>query len=180
MAKIPRSGFAFLGSGKQNVAEHTNRVCYIGYTLAQLDGTVDVSKVVMMCLFHDFSETRSLDHNYISQKYVKVDEHTIIKDQLEKVPFKEHTMSIIEEYQTRQTLESKYAKEADILELMLFLREEEQIGNKHANERLVVAKARLQTSLGKELGESIMQANYDDRRRGDKNDQRRVNRNRGT
>jgi hypothetical protein len=29
--KTPRSGFHFLGTGNQTVAEHVNRVCFIGY-----------------------------------------------------------------------------------------------------------------------------------------------------
>ena len=45
LAKTPRSGFHFLGTGEQSVAEHINRVSYIGYILALMDGTVDISKV---------------------------------------------------------------------------------------------------------------------------------------
>lgn len=90
LSKMQRTGFAFLGTGQQNVAEHTNRVCYIGYTLAMLDGTVDAGKVVMMCLFHDMTEIRSLDHNYVAQKYVKVDEQRILDDQVQNLPFKDN------------------------------------------------------------------------------------------
>ena len=36
LAKTPRSGFFFLGSGQQSVSEHTTRTIYIGYTLAML------------------------------------------------------------------------------------------------------------------------------------------------
>lgn len=34
----PRSGYAFLGSGSENVAEHSYRTSVIGYTLAKLGG----------------------------------------------------------------------------------------------------------------------------------------------
>ena len=34
----PRSGYAFLGSGKENVAEHSYRVSVLGYALARLAG----------------------------------------------------------------------------------------------------------------------------------------------
>ena len=34
LARTPRSGFHFLGTGDQTVAEHINRVSYIGYMLA--------------------------------------------------------------------------------------------------------------------------------------------------
>src|SRR3989344_774255 len=45
LARTPRSGFHFLGTGNQTVAEHINRVCFIGYMLAEMDGKVDISKV---------------------------------------------------------------------------------------------------------------------------------------
>ena len=63
LAKTPRSGFHFLGTGEQSVAEHLSRTSFIGYTLAQMDGKVDTLKVLKMCLFHDISETRISDLN---------------------------------------------------------------------------------------------------------------------
>ncbi len=70
LSKTPRSGFHFLGTGEQSVAEHVNRTAFIGYALAHMDGTVDIGKVLKMCLFHDISETRISDLNHIHQKYV--------------------------------------------------------------------------------------------------------------
>ena len=55
LARTPRSGMWYLGSGEQSVAEHINRVTYIGLTLAQMEGDVDIAKVVQMCLLHDIS-----------------------------------------------------------------------------------------------------------------------------
>ena len=50
LSKTPRSGFYFLGSGQQSVAEHTNRTVYIGYVLALMNGKADAAKVMKMCL----------------------------------------------------------------------------------------------------------------------------------
>src|ERR1035437_2657608 len=80
LAKTPRSGFYFLGTGDQTVAEHINRVSYIGYMLALMGGTVDLSKVLQMCLLHDISETRISDLNYVHQKYVERKEDQAHKD----------------------------------------------------------------------------------------------------
>ena len=71
LAKTPRSGFYFLGSGEQSVAEHTNRTVFIGYAIAEMEGDVDAGKVIKMCLFHDLPETRTSDLNYVHQKYAK-------------------------------------------------------------------------------------------------------------
>jgi len=46
LSKTPRSGFHFLGSGEQSVAEHVHRTLYAGYVLATLEGSVDMGKVM--------------------------------------------------------------------------------------------------------------------------------------
>jgi len=180
MAKIDRTGFYFLWSGKQNLAEHTNRVCYIGYALGMLDGTVDVNKIVVMCLFHDITEIRSLDANYIAQKYVTIDEHKILDDQIKELPFKEQIKSMVGEYQERESMESIYAKEADILELVLFLKQELDVGNPQAGEWIKDVTPRLKTDLGKKLCDDILATRYDNRRWFDKTDKRWSTRNEKT
>mgnify|MGYP001612077465 CR=1 FL=1 len=77
LSKTPRSGFHFLGSGKQSVAEHILRVVYVGYSLAMMEKEVDVGKVLKMCLFHDLGEARTSDLNYVHQKYAKADEEKV-------------------------------------------------------------------------------------------------------
>ncbi len=70
LAKTPRSWASFLGSGKQSVAEHINRMTYIGYCLAHLSKEkMDVRRIVQMCMFHDISESRISDLNRVHQKY---------------------------------------------------------------------------------------------------------------
>ena len=59
-----------------NIASHTFRVCIIGMILAQLEN-VDIPKVVLMCLLHDITESRSGDQNWVNKKYVKVFEEEI-------------------------------------------------------------------------------------------------------
>ncbi len=41
LKKTPRSGFQFLGSGCESVAEHVLQTLYIGYVLCKLDPTAD-------------------------------------------------------------------------------------------------------------------------------------------
>ena len=160
LSKTPRSGFSFLGSWSQNVAEHTNRVCYIGYTLAMLDGTVDTGKVVQMCLFHDLAEGRTLDHNYVQQRYVKVDEHKAIEDITANIPFWESIRSTIHEYEERTSKESLLAKDADNLELLLFLKEQLDTGNENAKVWIDLVIERLKTDLWKSIGHHIINTAY--------------------
>lgn len=112
------------------IASHSYRVTLIGWHLAKLAGA-DPYKVVMMCLTHDLGEIRANDHNWVHKRYVKIYEDEIRKDQLGTLPFTE-LLDIAEEYEDRQSLESTLAKDADIIDQILLLREYEWQGNVEA------------------------------------------------
>ncbi len=162
LAKTPRSGFHFLGTGEQSVAEHVSRTAFIGYTLAQLDGTVDTLKVLKMCLFHDISETRISDLNHIHQKYVERKEHSAIKDISDSVPFGKDIFDILTEYGKRESPESIIVKDADTLEWILALKEEIDIGNIRAFDRIDFAIGKLKTSFAKTIAGTIMTTDSSD------------------
>jgi putative hydrolases of HD superfamily len=156
LAKTPRSGFHFLGTGRQSVAEHVNRTVFIAYTLAQLDGSVDTLKIFKMALLHDISETRISDLNHIHQKYVERKEHSAIADISDTVPFGQDILSTLEEYEKRQSPESIIVKDADILEWIISLKEEIDIGNTRAFDRIDYALSLLKTPIAKKIAGTIM------------------------
>ncbi len=162
LAKTPRSGFHFLGTGDQSVAEHINRVGFIAYALAQMDGTVDMAKVLSMALFHDISETRISDLNYVHQKYVERKEHDAVKDISDSVTFGKHMFASLAEYEERQSRESQLVKDADNLEWILALKEEVDTGNTRALEWIVPATQRLKTPHAKKIAEAIMVTDSND------------------
>lgn len=162
LSKTPRSGFFFLGSGNQSVAEHMNRVTFIGYTLAMLDGTVDVGKVLKMCLMHDLAEGRVSDLNYVHQKYVTREEHKAVEDIASTLPFGNDVRDTIKEYEERKSKEAIYAKDADNIEWILALKEQVDIGNERAAEWIVSAKMRLKTDIAKKLADVIMRTDSND------------------
>lgn len=163
LAKQSRTWFAYLWSGTQSIAEHTNRVCYVWYILAHMDGTADPAKVVMMCLFHDVTEARSLDHNYMAQSYVNINETKILDDQTHDLPGWDMLKDLVHEYEVRQSLESKLAKDADNLELLLMLKEQLDTGNTHAQLRINECVGRIRTDAGKQLLEQILSTKFDNR-----------------
>jgi putative hydrolase of HD superfamily len=67
LKRTPRSGFQFLGSGAESVAEHSYRAALLGFTLARLDDQADVGRVLQLCLFHDIPEARTGDLNYVNK-----------------------------------------------------------------------------------------------------------------
>jgi putative hydrolase of HD superfamily len=162
LAKTPRSGFHFLGTGNQTVAEHLNRVAYIGYALALMDGKVDLSKVLQMCIFHDISETRISDLNYVHQKYTERKEFEAHTDLANSVPFGQQMLQIITEYEDRQSPESILVKDADNLEWILSLKEEVDTGNTRALRWIASALKRLKTENAKKLAKEIVKMDSND------------------
>ena len=58
LKRVPRTGWQLVGVADcESVADHTSRVAIIGYILALMEG-VDPGTVVLMCLLHDFPESR--------------------------------------------------------------------------------------------------------------------------
>lgn len=139
-----------------NISSHSYRVALIGWFLAKME-KADPSKVVMMCLFHDFAEIRSGDQNWVHKKYVKVFDDEIINDQFSDKPFGEEILSILGQYNERKLPEASVAKDADLLDQMLLLREYEMSGNKEAPVWLMSKEGikRLVTKSAKILAKEI-------------------------
>ncbi len=180
LAQTPRSGFHFLGSGKQSVAEHINRVVYAGFVLAHMEGDVDTAKVLEMCLFHDIAEARIGDLNYVHQKYLAKNEEQAIKDLTKSLPFGKRILSNIQEYEVRETKESLVAKDADHIEWILSLKEQVDTGSHRAEIWLEQAIKRLKTKSGRQLAQEILTTNADEWWFTEENDEWWINRKRST
>ncbi len=155
LSKTPRTGFQFLGTGKQSVAEHSFRVAIIGFALAKLVGDVDVFKVVRMCLFHDLPETRTGDLNYVNKHYVDAKEDEAIEDLASTLPFGNEIEEVLIELKKNNTKEAQLVHDADQLELILELKEQLDLGNQYASRWIHFAKERLKTDIGKKIADQI-------------------------
>lgn len=118
-----------------NIASHSFRVTMIGLFLAKLE-KVDPFKVIVMCLLHDIEETRAGDQNWVHKKFVKVFEEEIREGQLKNLPLSNDILLLSKEYQERITVEAKVAKDADLLDQILLLKEYAWQGNKEAEDWL--------------------------------------------
>ncbi len=161
LKRTPRTGYRFLGTGEESVAEHSFRTAIIGFSLAS-EQDVDVEKVVLMCLFHDIAEARTGDHNYVYQRYVISDEERALRDQLKGLPFSEKIKELIEEFNKGETEEAKIARDSDQLDLILELKEQLDIGNENAREWIEYAIKRLETNRAKEIAKQIMSTHSSD------------------
>jgi putative hydrolase of HD superfamily len=155
LKRTPRTGFQFLGSGAESVAEHIFRTSLIGYTLAQLDPEADAGRVVLLCLFHDIPEARTGDLNYVNKKYVKVDERRAVEDLARTLPFGDDYRGLQYEFLARETREACIAHDADQLEMILALKEYKDLGNRYADEWYPTTLKRLKTEAARTLAEAI-------------------------
>lgn len=158
LKRTPRTGFQFLGSGAESVAEHIFRTVYIGYVLGNLSTEqVDRDRLIKMCLFHDLPEARTGDLNYVNKKYVKADEERAVNDLAEPLPFGGEIRDLIMEFLAGKTPEARLAYDADQLEMIVALKEYKDLGNTYAEEWLDFAMKRLKTDLARELAKTILE-----------------------
>ena len=162
LKKTPRSGYQFLGSGRESVAEHSFRTAVIGYMLACQKPEADSRKTTLMCLFHDLHEARTGDQNYVNKRYVRVNEEKAVEDLTRRIPFGNEIVSIMNEFNAGESLESRLSRDADQLDLILELKEQNDLGNKYAKDWLFYAEKRLTTDIGKNMAREILKTDSTD------------------
>lgn len=156
LKRTPRTGYQFLGSGAESVAEHIFRTVYIGYALGRMTENVDVDRIVKMCMFHDLPEARTGDQNYVNKKYVVVDIQKAVEDMATPLSFGGEIKELILEFEAGKTEEARLARDADQLEFIIALKEHKDLGNTYAEEWLEFSLKRLQTRTAQELAEVII------------------------
>lgn len=161
LKKIPRSGYHFLGTGKESVAEHSFSVSFIAWTMAQMEPEVDALRLISMCLIHDLPEAKTGDLNYVQKKYVTADENKAVKDIIRNLPFGTSIEELIKEFNACRTRESRLAHDADQLALILDLKTLSDIGYRPPEKWLPFALKRLETKTGQKLAERIMKTEFD-------------------
>jgi len=162
LKKTPRSGYQFLGTGNESVAEHSFRVAVIAYLLAKNEPKADMQKVVLMSLFHDFHEARTGDHNYVNKRYVTVNENKAVNDLALNLSFGQEIVSLIDEFNSRKTLEAQLSQDADQLDFILELKRQQDLGNISAAEWQKYSAKRLITDFAKTLADEIVTTDSSD------------------
>jgi len=155
----PRTGYQFLGSGKENVAEHSFRAAVIGWTLARMAGA-DAPRTALICLFHDLPEARTGDFNYVNRIYNTSLPRKALEDAAFGTGLAEELLSFWDELEANASPEAKLARDADTLDLILNLKRELDLGNKAAAAWLDCALQRLRTPEGRELARIAVETDH--------------------
>lgn len=161
LRKTPRTGYQFLGTGQENVAEHSFRTAVIGFALARLAGA-DPARTAMLCLFHDLHEARTGDFNYVSRAYNTSKRTLALEHALAGTGLEEDVLGLWRELEDVDSLEAQLAQDADQLDLLLNLKEELDRGNIYAGKWMEAALGRLRTEQGRQLAARIGQTDHTD------------------
>lgn len=156
LKRTPRSGWQFLGSGSESVAEHVFRATMIAFVLARMEEGVDADHVLRLALVHDLPEARTGDLNYVNQKYVAADEEHAAAEMSDGLPFADELCRLLTEYRAGETAESVVAHDADQLEMLLSLKEQQDQGAPGAADWTGFVLRRLRTENAKHLARSIL------------------------
>jgi putative hydrolase of HD superfamily len=162
LRRTPRSGFQFLGSGADSVAEHLLRAAYVAFAVGSLVPEANRERLVLLCLFHDLPEARTGDLNYENKKYVTVDHEKVLRAVVESVPFGADLGALISEFEACETLEARLANDCDQLELLCALKEELDRGNPQAREWIPFALQRLREPVTKQLAQVLLETHSAD------------------
>jgi putative hydrolase of HD superfamily len=161
LRKTPRTGYQFLGSGQENVAEHSFRTALVGYVLAHMAGA-NAEHTAMLCLIHDFHEARTGDFNYVNSIYNTSKQRLAMEHAVKGTGLGDALLPLWDEQDAEDSPEALLAKDADQIDLMLNLVEERNLGNPYAKKWLEAARHRLVTPSGKELAKAILEADHTD------------------
>ena len=161
LKRVQRTGYQFLGPGKESVAEHTFAVMCVAWSLAQMTPEADQSRLLPMCLAHDLPEARMGDLNYVQKRYVIADEEKAVADMTRDLPFGGTIRDLIDEFNAGETLEARLAKDADQLAFLLDLKALADAGYASPEKWALHVQKRLKTPAGKKLADSIARTEWD-------------------
>jgi putative hydrolases of HD superfamily len=148
-----------------NVLDHTMRVVWLALVIARKTGGADENKIIKMALVHDLAEARVSDLSYVQKVYVTADEHTASKEMFAGTTL-ENFGETLEEYEERQSLESKIVKDADNLDVDMELHELAERGSKLPEKwkiyRRKVRDEKLHTDAAKDLWDLLEETDVAD------------------
>ncbi len=161
LKRTPRSGFNFLGAGRESVAEHTYCTLFIAWVMSKIEPDIDALRLLSICLVHDLPESRMGDINYLQKLYVEADEVAALEDMAAETDIGSDVTDLVQEFNGSASREALLAKDADQISLILELKTLGDIGFNSPRKWLPHVLNRLQTDTGKQIAEAVMQTDWD-------------------
>ncbi len=160
LKRLERTGYAYLGSGRESIAAHSYGTTICAWILASLVPEANIVRILKMALLHDFLEARTGDLNSVNKLYDKADEEKAAQEAFSHLPIGRELLDLWYEYKEGKTLEAQLVHDADQLDLLVMLKEQLDLGNPYASRWIKYAKKRLNTEAGKCLAEAICNTDW--------------------
>ncbi len=155
-----RTGYAFLGQGRESVAAHSFGVILIALMLARLVPTANRERLLLLCALHDLPEARTGDANAVHKRYVTIHEEKAVEDLTKGLPGGDELAGLLSEYRDKESLEAILAHDADQLDMILSLKEHVDLGSGDARLWIPHVLGRLRTEAAKRLCEAILEEHW--------------------
>lgn len=159
LRNVPRAWQQVMTARVQNISEHSFRMTMIAWIIAMKE-KADVSKVIQMSLLHDIGESRTGDIAAMHRGYTTRDEELAEAHIFSGTTFEKETLELLDEYNSRETLEAKIVKDADNLDVDLELKELARVGDSAAlrmqkDHRSIIRTKKLYTQTAKKMWDEI-------------------------
>jgi putative hydrolase of HD superfamily len=161
LKRLERTGYQFLGLGRESVAEHTYSATFIAYVLSRLEPRADALRLMTMCLVHDLPEARTGDLNHVQKNYVSAAEEKALADTVQALPFGQHLAGLIEEFNRAESLEAGLAHDADQISFILELKTLSNMGSNAPAQWMERIYRRLMTETGRKLARQLLDSDPD-------------------
>ncbi|WP_033287587.1 HD domain-containing protein [Amycolatopsis jejuensis] len=159
LKRVRRAGWWQAGvRDPESVAEHSLRAAQLAALLAAEEGGVP-ERAAFLALWHDTQETRTGDLPHSAAPYlVKPEPRAITADQTAGLPpaSAETVRDAVDEYETRESLEARCAKDADKLEMLVQALEYRATGVSTVDEWIASAQAGLFTATARRIAEAAL------------------------
>lgn len=159
---IVRSGYAFLGTGRETIAEHSFMTAVICLVMSKIENQIDTAKLLSMALIHDVPEARTGDFNYVEKKYSRVNEEKAVDDMVRQLEFGDDIKALVEEFNMGESREAMLANDADQISFVLELKKQQDIGAKGPERWLPYVLDRLKTDTGRKIADAVMATTWDE------------------
>lgn len=156
LKRLPRSGYQFLGTGQESVAEHSFATTFIAYVLSNMVPGVDAHKLITMCLVHDLPEARIGDLNYVQKFYIQADEGAAVDEMTNGLSFGDELKALIDEFNLGESLEACLAHDADQLAFLVELKDLADLGYTAPPTWIPNVHQRLRTDIGRSIADTIL------------------------
>lgn len=159
LKRVRRAGWWQVGvRDPESVAEHSLRAAQIAALLAAEEGG-NPERAAFLAIWHDTQETRTGDIPHTASKYMtKPEPREITADQTDGLPdnIREVVRTAVDEYETRETLEAKCAKDADKLEMLLQAVEYREVGVERVDGWIESGRKGLATETARRIAEAAV------------------------